>query len=109
MQKALIIAGVLALAATSSATAQTSLSAYADPKGNIDVQKLTCKQLANTYQEDANFLGTWYSGWYNGLGKKHSINIPRVKEGIHRVIVYCKENQDKTIIQAIDLMLKNKD
>ena len=38
--------------------------------GYIDVQKLTCAQLANTFQEDADFLGVWYSGWYNGLGKE---------------------------------------
>ena len=29
------------------------LSAYADANGFIDVQTLTCAQLANTYQEEA--------------------------------------------------------
>ena len=89
-----------------SASAQTELSKYADAKGYIDVQKLTCAQLAGTYQEDADFLGVWYSGWYNGLAKKHALNVPRTKAGIHNVIVYCKTNPDKKIIQAIDLMLK---
>ena len=41
-----------------SASAQTELSKYADAKGYIDVQKLTCAQLAGTYQEDADFLGS---------------------------------------------------
>ena len=88
------------------ATAQTELSRYADSKGYIDVQKLTCAQLANTYQEDADFLGIWYSGWYNGLAKKHAINVPRVKENIHNVIVYCKAHREVTIIKAIDAILK---
>jgi len=43
--------------------------------------------------------------WYNGLAKKNAINVPRVKEGIHKVIVYCKANQDKRTIQAIDIIL----
>ena len=86
--------------------AQVELKTYADSKGYIDVQKLTCAQLVNTYQEDADFLGIWYSGWYNGLAKKHAINVPRVKEGIHNVIVHCKANRGKTIIQAIDFVLK---
>jgi hypothetical protein len=90
----------------STASAQVELSKYANADGYIDVQKLTCAQLANTFQEDADFLGVWYSGWYNGLAKKHAINVPRVKEGIHNVIVYCKANQDKRIIQAIDVILK---
>ena len=71
-----------------------------------DVQKLTCAQLAGTFQEDADFLGVWYSGWYNGLAKKSSINLPRVREGIHEVIVYCKANQGTTIIKAIDAVIK---
>ena len=88
------------------AVAQTELSKYADAKGYIDVQKLTCAQLAGTFQEDADFLGVWYSGWYNGLAKKHAINVPRVKENIHNVIVYCKAHRDITVINAIDIVLK---
>ena len=42
--------------ACSSALAQTPLSAYVDSNGFIDVQKLTCAQLAGTYQEDADVL-----------------------------------------------------
>ena len=96
----------MALFGVSAAQAQVELNTYADAKGNLDVQKLTCAQLANTFQEDADFLGVWYSGWYNGLAKKHAINMPRAKEGIHEVIVHCKANQNKKIIQAIDYVLK---
>jgi HdeA/HdeB family protein len=105
MRRLLILAAVLTGAAPV-AHAQVELKNYADAKGYIDVQKLTCAQLAGTYQEDADFLGVWYSGWYNGLAKKHAINVPRTKAGIHNVIVYCKANPAKTVIQAIDLMLK---
>jgi hypothetical protein len=80
MFKSLIFSTAL-ICATSCAYAQTPLSAYADPDGYILVKKLTCAQLAGTFQEDANFLGVWYSGWYNGLGKKSALNVPRVREG----------------------------
>jgi hypothetical protein len=99
-----IAAGCLSVA--SAASAQVQLDTYANSKGYIDVQKLSCGQLVNTFQEDADFLGVWYSGWYNGLAKKHAINVPRVKEGIHKVIVHCKENKGKTVIKAIDFVLK---
>lgn len=89
-----------------SAQAQTELKAYANADGYINVKALTCDQLANTYQEDADFLGIWYSGWYNGLDKKSSINVPRVRENIHQVIVYCKAHREKRIIEAIDAVLK---
>jgi hypothetical protein len=29
-----------------------------------------------------------------------------VRDGIHDVIVYCKSHQEKTVIQAIDVVLK---
>src|SRR5262249_25535725 len=57
----------MALLGASAAQAQVELNTYADSKGNLDIQKLTCGQLANTFQEDADFMTVWYSGWYNGL------------------------------------------
>ena len=100
---------LLAVATTiacSGALAQTPLSAYVDSNGFIDVQKLTCAQLAGTYQEDADALTTWYSGWYNGLANKHFAHITRVKPGEHLVIQYCKQHPELKIIQAIDVVLK---
>ena len=90
--------------AISTASAQVELKTYADANGYIDVQKLSCAQLAGTFQEDADLLMTWYSGWYNGLGKKHFINVPRAKEAQHEIIVYCKANPKVTVIKAIGLV-----
>jgi hypothetical protein len=101
---ALIVAG-LALS-VSMASAQVELKSYADPNGYVDVQKLTCAQLANTFQEDADFLTVWYSGWYNGLAKKHMMKVDRAKTLEHEVIVHCKANPGKKIIQAIDVVFK---
>ena len=107
MKKLLLIAGVAAVALAGVAKADpVDLTAYADKDGFIDVQALTCAQLANTYQEDADHLTTWYSGWYNGLGHKHMMKVDRAMSLEHEVIQYCKANQDKKIIQAIDVVFK---
>jgi HdeA/HdeB family len=90
-----------------SAQAQTPLSAYTDANGYIDVQALTCAQLAGTYQEDADMLAAWYSGWYNGLAKKHFAHITRAKSGEHQLILYCWAHPELRIIQAIDVLFKN--
>jgi len=97
----------LLIAAAAPLRAQTPLSAYMDAKGFIDVQALTCAQLANTYQEDADYLAAWYSGWYNGLAKKHYAHITRAKAGEHQLILYCKAHPELKIIDAIDTLLKN--
>jgi len=102
----LTVATMVAAVVSSNAKAQTDLTAYADAEGYVDVQTLTCAALAGTWQGDADRLTTWYSGWYNGLAKKHFFNIARSKELEHEVIVYCKANPQIRIIQAIEVMLK---
>ncbi len=107
MLRTLIIAAVVGVTSMQAARAQTDLSTYADANGYLDVQKLTCAQLAGTWQQDADMLTTWYSGWYNGLARKHLMNIKRAKEAEHEVIVYCKANPDKKIIEAIAVVFKD--
>jgi HdeA/HdeB family len=109
MRRILISAtlGVVVLISGSTAKAQVDLSAYADPEGFLDVQTLTCAQLAGTWQGQADLLTAWYSGWYNGLAKKHYMDILKGREAEHEVIVYCKANPEIKIIQAMDIVFKS--
>jgi hypothetical protein len=99
--------GLSSLAGAALAQQPVQLSTYADANGFIDVQKLTCAQLANTFQEDADALSSWYSGWYNGLAKKHFFDLKKGKETEHNLIVYCKANQDKKIIEALAVVFND--
>jgi len=105
MRKLMFLPAAATMAMIGAAKADpVDLTAYADKDGYIDVQALTCAQLANTYQEDADHLTTWYAGWYNGLAKKHMMKVERAKGLEHEIIVYCKAHQDKKIIQAISVV-----
>ncbi len=101
-----LVAAATLVASASASQAQVELKTYTDAKGYLNVRALTCAQLANTFQEDADFLGAWYSGWWNGHLKRHSINIERAKQGIHEVIVYCKANPDAKVVDAVDAYVK---
>ena len=100
------LAGILAAIGAAKAD-PVDLNAYVDANGFIDVQTLTCAQLANTYQSDANVLMAWYSGWYNGLDHKHYMDYKKGRELEHLVIEYCKAHQDERIIHAIAVNLKD--
>lgn len=89
-----------------SALGQVGLDKYVDKNGYLNVQALTCGQLANTFQEDANNLASWYSGWYNGLAKKHYYHLSRVKKLEHELIVYCKAHHKAKIIHVLDKLFK---
>ena len=107
MYRPLILAAMLATTTIQDSRAQVDLSTYADANGFLNVQKLTCAQLAGTWQGDADRLTTWYSGWYNGLARKHYMDIVKGKEAEHEVIVYCKANPDQLIIEAIAVVFKD--
>lgn len=85
---------------------KVEFSKYADARGNIDVQKLTCGQFSNTSQQDADFLGVLYIGWYNGLAKRNAINVTRIKDVIRDLAIYCRANKDQRLTQAIDFIRK---
>ena len=86
----------MALLGAGAAQAAVDLTTYADAKGNLDVQALTCAQLANTFQEDADFMTVWYSGWYNGLAGIQQIE-GRSRQGArasgHRLLQGQSENE----------------
>lgn len=82
------------------------LSQYADANGNIEVQRLTCGQIADASIEDASFFLSWYSGWYYGTEKKRGINPARVRYVIHSVVDYCKANRDRKLTDAMAFWLK---
>jgi hypothetical protein len=105
LRVALISAAGL-IASVSASQAQVELKTYMDDKGYLNVRALTCAQLANTFQEDADFLGAWYSGWWNGHNKRHSVNIERAKQGLHEVIVYCQANPNAKVVDAVDAYVK---
>ena len=105
MMKKLILC-CAGIAFAGQAFAQVELKTYADRDGYLDVQKLTCAQLANTFQEDADYLAAWYSGWYN-VAKKHVMQVTRAKSLQHEVIVHCKANPGKKVIEAIDVVFKD--
>jgi hypothetical protein len=104
-----LLAAVIVLcgAGTLPARAQVDLSTYADANGFLNVQKLTCAQLAGTWQGDADRLTAWYSGWYNGLTRRHYMDIVKSKEAEHEIIVYCKANPGQLIIEAVAVVFKD--
>lgn len=107
MRKVLLLAAMSLGVASAGVRAQTDLSAYTDANGFLDVQRLTCAQLADTWQEDADMLMAWYSGWYNGLAKKHFFHTSRAKRLEHEVILHCKAHPGIRIIDAIAVVFKD--
>ena len=104
----LFFVGVILTATTASWSAQAArhLADYVDANGFLNVQALTCAQLDDTYVEDANLLMAWYSGWFNGLSKKHYMDVLGAKVVQDQVIAYCETNPHKLVLDGIATVLK---
>ena len=83
---------------------KVELSRYADAKGNIDLQKLTCGQLASAPPHDADILGALSIGWHNGVAKRNTINVARVQDFIGDLAVHCRANKAQRVTQAIEFI-----
>ena len=70
-----LLGSVALLLCAGSAQAQVMLSTYANKDGYVDVQKLTCGQLASTFQEDADYISL-------GIAGKKSSDGGRSREGV---------------------------
>ena len=94
---------VILTATTASWSAQAArhLADYVDANGFLNVQALTCAQLDDTYVEDANLLMAWYSGWFNGLSKKHFTDVLGAKVVQDQVISYCEANPQKLVMATV--------
>jgi hypothetical protein len=99
-------AAVSSPAAVQAQNPQVPLSRNADAKGDVDIRTLSCGHLDQTSAEETGLLLSWYSGWYSGIAKKRGINLARVRSAMRNVVDYCKTNRDKSLAQAMDLMLK---
>jgi len=107
MRILMIIAAVVLAIGISESRAQVPLSCYADANGYLDVHKLTCEQLVNSSQKDADMLIAWFGGWYNGLAHKHFIHFDRGELIAHEVFAYCKEHPERRILDALAVVFKD--
>jgi len=108
MRKMLFLVAMSAamLTASSGAKAQVDLSTYADPKdlstSSFDM-RATRRDLAGSGRPAQCLV----QRLYNGLAKRHYMDIRKGREAEHELIVYCKANPQLRIIQALDIVFKS--
>ena len=85
---------------------RASLSKFADANGTIDVTRLTCADLADTSDEEADLLLAWYGYPSNGPAKRRFFNMAHLRSAMHGVVDYCKTHRDQNLVRVMDLMSK---
>ena len=94
LKAALAIATGALIISASGATAQTK----------IDMAKITCADLVNSYAEDLVVIGTWMSGYYNAKRNNTTIDPKTLAANSKRVADYCRANPKVTVMKAIEAL-----
>jgi hypothetical protein len=68
----------------------------------IDMAKITCADLVNSYAEDVVVIGTWMSGYYNAKRNNTTIDPKTLAANSKRVADYCRANPKVTVMKAIE-------
>jgi len=70
----------------------------------MDMSKFTCAQLLSG-SPDAIEAAIWTSGYYNGLHKNTMLDLNAMKHNADEVVVACRSNPKKTVMQTINGLL----
>jgi hypothetical protein len=77
----------------------------ADANGVLDVAGLSCGQVADAADWEADLLLAWYGGSL-APAKNRRFNMPRLRSAIQNVVAFCKVHRDAKLVKVMDSMLK---
>ena len=97
--------GVAPPAAPQSQQSSLPLLKSADANGVLDITGLSCGQVADAADWEADFLLAWYGGSL-APAKNRKFNMPRLRSAIQNVVAFCKVHRDSNLVKVMDSMLK---
>ena len=68
----------------------------------VEVAKITCQQIiGEQLATPTHDVVMWLSGYYNGKRNNMTINIQTIKNDEEKVRLYCYQNLEMTVLDAI--------
>jgi acid stress chaperone HdeB len=71
----------------------------------VDVSKITCKEFLHDTVTVPNNIAYWLSGYYNGKRDSTVFDVNGLKDYVSKVENYCIENQDVTVMEAVQTLV----
>jgi acid stress chaperone HdeB len=71
-------------------------------QAKINMAKITCADLVNSYPDEMVVIGTWMSGYYNAKRNNTTIDPKTLAANSKRVADYCRANPKVTVMKAIE-------
>jgi len=72
----------------------------------MDMSKLTCKEVAAMPFGNAISIATWMNGYVHGKAGNTILDGDKAQANAEKVIGYCRQNPDATVASAIEAVAK---
>jgi len=69
---------------------------------NVDMNRITCRDLLGYDSANKNFVAYWMSGYYSASKNNDVLDFQRLQANIDRVIAYCKKHKSDPLPKAIN-------
>ena len=87
------------------AAATIGLAAHA-MAAEVDMAKLTCKQVSDMSAPKTIGIAMWMNGYVHGKAGKTMLDGDMAEANAVKVVAYCKENPDARLASAIEALAK---
>lgn len=68
----------------------------------VDMNRITCRDLLSYDSEHRNFVAYWMSGYYSASRNNDVLNFQHLKRNTDRVIAYCRKHKADPLPKAIN-------
>ncbi len=68
----------------------------------VDMNRITCRDLLSYDSENRNFVAYWMSGYYSASRNNDVLNFQRLQRNTKRVVDYCKKHKADPLPKAIN-------
>ena len=74
----------------------------ANAQVQLDMNRITCKDLLSYDSENRNFVAYWMSGYYSASRNNDVLDFQRLQKNTDKVIAYCRKHKADPLPKAIN-------
>ena len=68
----------------------------------LDMNRITCRDLLSYDSENRNFVAYWMSGYYSASRNNDVLDFQRLQKNTDKVIAYCRKHKADPLPKAIN-------
>jgi hypothetical protein len=69
---------------------------------NVDMNRITCRNLLGYDSANKNFVAYWMSGYYSASKNNDVLDFERLQKNADRVVGYCRKHKSDPLPKAIN-------